>query len=497
MVVDRDHGHPDRPGLGVGQQRRPALRPLRLDGSHEKVTLSSAKSAGPGGAHDHTRRDVIDRRRPAHRRRRGGRRRRAPTRSRIRPGRPRSCSRPRPPAPAQLDRAVDAGAPVPAGVGGAGRWRSGRPRSSRRPRRAWPPSRRGDLARLLTREHGKTHLEAIFDTATMGGHGRGLRAARGRGARRARASAAGRPGSSGCRTASSPPSSPSTGRSRSWPTRCCRRCWPATRWWSRPRPSCPGTVLLVAAAMAEVLPPGVLNVVNGPDAALGAALVGHPGVDMVSFTGGVGTGQAVMAAAAATTRPVVLELGGNDAAILAPDVAADARARRPHRRGGLRHQRPGLHGDQAALRAPRPVGRDGGRAGRPARHRGGGGRPGRRRDDGPGAHGERTRSGGGASSPRRQRRRRGAPAGPGPGRGRGSRGLLRLAGARGGAAGGLGHRAPGAVRPGAAGHPLRRPRRGGRRRPTTRPSACAPRSGATTTRWPPTWRRASRPAPCS
>ncbi len=52
--------------------------------------------------------------------------------------------------------------------------------------------------------------------------------------------------------------------------------------------------------------------------------VSHPGVDMVSFTGGVGTGQAVMAAAAATTRPVVLELGGNDPAILAPDVAVDA-----------------------------------------------------------------------------------------------------------------------------------------------------------------------------
>jgi acyl-CoA reductase-like NAD-dependent aldehyde dehydrogenase len=89
-------------------------------------------------------------------------------------------------------------------------------------------------------------------------------------------------------------------------------------------PTCPGAVLRIAAAMAEVLPPGVLNVVNGPDAALGAALVSHPGVDMVSFTGGVGTGQAVMAAAASTTRPVVLELGGNDPAILAPDIVADA-----------------------------------------------------------------------------------------------------------------------------------------------------------------------------
>jgi acyl-CoA reductase-like NAD-dependent aldehyde dehydrogenase len=76
--------------------------------------------------------------------------------------------------------------------------------------------------------------------------------------------------------------------------------------------------------MAELLPPGVLNVVNGPEAALGAALVGHPDVDMVSFTGGVSTGRAVMVAAAASTRPVVLELGGNDAAILAPDVSVDA-----------------------------------------------------------------------------------------------------------------------------------------------------------------------------
>ena len=73
-----------------------------------------------------------------------------------------------------------------------------------------------------------------------------------------------------------------------------------------------------------------------------------------------------MAAAAATTRPVVLELGGNDAAILAPDVDGRRRPGRPDRRGGLRHQRAGVHGDQAALRAPRPAGRDGGRAGRPS-----------------------------------------------------------------------------------------------------------------------------------
>ncbi len=50
VVVDRDHRHPDRPGLGVGQQRGPARRRSCLDGSHEKVTLSSGKLSGPGGA---------------------------------------------------------------------------------------------------------------------------------------------------------------------------------------------------------------------------------------------------------------------------------------------------------------------------------------------------------------------------------------------------------------------------------------------------------------
>ena len=52
-------------------------------------------------------------------------------------------------------------------------------------------------------------------------------------------------------------------------------------------------------------------------------LVAHPGVDMVSFTGGVPTGRAVMAAASGAVRPVVLELGGNDAAIVAPDTDID------------------------------------------------------------------------------------------------------------------------------------------------------------------------------
>jgi len=179
-----------------------------------------------------------------------------------------------------------------------------------------------DLARLLTREHGKTHLEAIFDTATIGGMAAAF-------APVVADALAGRELSNGgTRIEWVPHGVVAAILPFNWPVSVMgNKVLPALLAGDtvvvKAPPTCPATVLLVAAAMAEALPAGVLNVVNGPDAALGAALVGHPGVDMVSFTGGVGTGQAVMAAAAATTRPVVLELGGNDAAILAPDVAGD------------------------------------------------------------------------------------------------------------------------------------------------------------------------------
>jgi acyl-CoA reductase-like NAD-dependent aldehyde dehydrogenase len=88
-------------------------------------------------------------------------------------------------------------------------------------------------------------------------------------------------------------------------------------------PTCPATTLRLLAAMNEALPPGVLNAVNGPAPELGATLVRHPGVELVSFTGSVRTGHAVLAAAAEHGTPVVLELGGNDAAIVAPDVEPD------------------------------------------------------------------------------------------------------------------------------------------------------------------------------
>lgn len=85
-------------------------------------------------------------------------------------------------------------------------------------------------------------------------------------------------------------------------------------------PTCPLTVLAFGAVFAAALPPGVVNVLAGPGSELAQALVTHPGVDVISLTGGVATGRAVMAAAAQRLTPVLLELGGNDAAILAPDI---------------------------------------------------------------------------------------------------------------------------------------------------------------------------------
>lgn len=85
-------------------------------------------------------------------------------------------------------------------------------------------------------------------------------------------------------------------------------------------PSCPLAALRLAGALAAALPPGVVNVLSGPGSELARALVTHPGIDLISLTGGVATGRAVMAAAAARLTPVLLELGGNDAAIIAPDI---------------------------------------------------------------------------------------------------------------------------------------------------------------------------------
>lgn len=64
------------------------------------------------------------------------------------------------------------------------------------------------------------------------------------------------------------------------------------------------------------LPPGVVNLVNGRGAVTGNALVTHPDIDMVGFTGGTTTGRAIAASAGKNLKPIALELGGKSANII-------------------------------------------------------------------------------------------------------------------------------------------------------------------------------------
>lgn len=91
----------------------------------------------------------------------------------------------------------------------------------------------------------------------------------------------------------------------------------------KPSPFTPLTTLKVGEILRDVLPPGVLNVVSG-DAGLGPRMTEHPGIDMISYTGSTRTGRQVMAGAAPTLTRVTLELGGNDPAIVLPDIDVPA-----------------------------------------------------------------------------------------------------------------------------------------------------------------------------
>lgn len=68
------------------------------------------------------------------------------------------------------------------------------------------------------------------------------------------------------------------------------------------------------------LPHGVVNLVNGRGPVTGAALVAHPDIDVVSFTGGTTTGRAILASAAQGLKPATMELGGKSASIICADA---------------------------------------------------------------------------------------------------------------------------------------------------------------------------------
>ena len=79
------------------------------------------------------------------------------------------------------------------------------------------------------------------------------------------------------------------------------------------------TIRLVALAEEAGVPAGVVNLVLGPGP-VGAAMVEHPDVDLVSFTGGLSTGEKIMAAAARGVRRVALELGGKNPNVVFDDA---------------------------------------------------------------------------------------------------------------------------------------------------------------------------------
>ncbi|CCE02381.1 putative aldehyde dehydrogenase family protein [Bradyrhizobium sp. STM 3809] len=77
-------------------------------------------------------------------------------------------------------------------------------------------------------------------------------------------------------------------------------------------------------ALEAGLPPGVLNIVTGPGRIVGEALVNHPDVDKVTFTGSPGVGRGIMKGAAGNFKRVSLELGGKSANIIFDDANIEA-----------------------------------------------------------------------------------------------------------------------------------------------------------------------------
>jgi aldehyde dehydrogenase (NAD+) len=96
----------------------------------------------------------------------------------------------------------------------------------------------------------------------------------------------------------------------------------------KPASQTPLTALALGEIALEVgLPPGVFNVLTGPGAKLGQAIVEHPGIDKIAFTGDTSTGKGIMRAAADTLKKITLELGGKSPNIVLADADIDAAVR--------------------------------------------------------------------------------------------------------------------------------------------------------------------------
>ena len=91
----------------------------------------------------------------------------------------------------------------------------------------------------------------------------------------------------------------------------------------KPSELTPLTVARFVELVQDLLPDGVLNLVNGRGDVTGAALVAHPDIDMVSFTGGTRTGGAILQALAPGIKRPAMELGGKSASIVFDDADFD------------------------------------------------------------------------------------------------------------------------------------------------------------------------------
>lgn len=94
----------------------------------------------------------------------------------------------------------------------------------------------------------------------------------------------------------------------------------------KPSPYTPLSTIRLIELIDEVLPPGVVNIVTGDDQGLnlGQAMTSHPNIRKIVFTGSCSSGRSVMRNAAETMKRLTLELGGNDAGIVLPDVDPQA-----------------------------------------------------------------------------------------------------------------------------------------------------------------------------
>ncbi len=91
----------------------------------------------------------------------------------------------------------------------------------------------------------------------------------------------------------------------------------------KPSARTPLTALVLADIAADILPPGVLNVITGTGDGIGPALVSHPGIGMVSVTGDTATGKRIAKLAADSVKRLHLELGGKAPVIVFDDADLD------------------------------------------------------------------------------------------------------------------------------------------------------------------------------